>query len=313
MTFPYSTYSYLIIGGSTKAATSSLFSYLAADHQVCASMVKETRFFLDLDYPLPSKYRFEVHGSRYGEFFGGSDASLLRMEATPDYLYSLGTPLRIRQNLPHVRLVFILREPASRLISWYNFAKQMGQIPPAMPPEAYVAAQASAMKNDRNRPQHMRSLEQGRYSHYLSHFYKLFGRNDILILWYEELGRDSLAVVQKLCAFAGIDPPSAEGFHLSLINKTLAIRNPSIHRLYMDLRRRIRYRMSGYASFRRFRETVRSKCEPLYLNLNATVLRPVKVPEDIQTFLREYYLDEAERLESLCGERAPWGITFLGN
>ena len=51
-------YRYLIIGGTTKAATTSLFIYLADHPSICAATYKETRFFLSSDYPLPSKYRY---------------------------------------------------------------------------------------------------------------------------------------------------------------------------------------------------------------------------------------------------------------
>ena len=49
--------SFLIIAGASKAGTTSVFNYLANHPQICASVAKETRFFLDLDYPLPSELR----------------------------------------------------------------------------------------------------------------------------------------------------------------------------------------------------------------------------------------------------------------
>ena len=42
-------YHYLIVGGTTKAATTSLFSYLANHPATCAATYKETRFFLSTD------------------------------------------------------------------------------------------------------------------------------------------------------------------------------------------------------------------------------------------------------------------------
>ena len=91
---------HLIIGGTTKAATTSLFNYLGTHPAICASSVKETRFFLDGDYPLPSKYRAEAGLERYGEFFRSCHADQWRLDATPDYLYSPGTPGRLRESLP---------------------------------------------------------------------------------------------------------------------------------------------------------------------------------------------------------------------
>ena len=59
------THHYIIIGGTTKAATTSLYFYLADHPNVCASNIKETRFFLDADYPLPVKYRLEDGLEKY--------------------------------------------------------------------------------------------------------------------------------------------------------------------------------------------------------------------------------------------------------
>lgn len=47
-----------IIGGGSKAGTTSVFNYLADHPEICAADAKETRFFLDADYPLPSKLRY---------------------------------------------------------------------------------------------------------------------------------------------------------------------------------------------------------------------------------------------------------------
>src|SRR3712207_1668459 len=98
-------HSYLIIGGTTKAATTSLFSYLADHPQICASSLKESRFFLDADYPVSSKCRFEDGLDKYDELFQHCrDDRLLRLEATPDYLYSAATPQKIKFSLPKAKL-----------------------------------------------------------------------------------------------------------------------------------------------------------------------------------------------------------------
>ena len=58
----FSGYRFLIIGGASKAGTTSMFSYLAEHPQICASHAKETRFFLDSDYPLSSPWRCAKNG-----------------------------------------------------------------------------------------------------------------------------------------------------------------------------------------------------------------------------------------------------------
>ena len=100
---------YLIIGGTTKAATTSIFSYFSNHPQVCASSIKETRFFLDSDYPVISKYRYEDGLEKYQEFYIHCKQNFkFRLEATPDYLYSKNTAYKISNSLPNSLLVFIL-------------------------------------------------------------------------------------------------------------------------------------------------------------------------------------------------------------
>ncbi|MEW6715877.1 MAG: hypothetical protein AB1345_00005, partial [Chloroflexota bacterium] len=85
---------FLIIAGTTRAGTTSLFKYLSDHPDVCAASVKETGFFLDADYPNPppTKYRAEDGLSRYESYFSSCPEKPVRLEATPGYLYSPGAP-----------------------------------------------------------------------------------------------------------------------------------------------------------------------------------------------------------------------------
>ena len=121
-----------------KAATTSLFAYLTDHPAICAATYKETRFFLSSDYPLPSKYRYTGDAEEYADLFPNCDETQLRMESTPDYLYCEKARERIAEFLPRAKLIFSLREPISRLISWYRFAKQIGKLPQTLNFDAYV-------------------------------------------------------------------------------------------------------------------------------------------------------------------------------
>ena len=155
-------YRYLIVGGTTKAATTSLFAYLADHPAICAATYKETRFFLSSDYPLPSKYRYKGNIEEYNVLFSDSDETQLRMESTPDYLYCEEARERIATSLPYAKLAFSLREPISRLISWYRFAKQIGKLPQTLNFDAYVESLfATANDDKKTEEQHLQTLQQG--------------------------------------------------------------------------------------------------------------------------------------------------------
>ena len=59
----------VIIAGSTKCGTTSLFEYLKAHPQICASVIKETRFFWEGDYDLPQQKINNKEVTRYADFF----------------------------------------------------------------------------------------------------------------------------------------------------------------------------------------------------------------------------------------------------
>ena len=185
---------FLIIGGTTKAATTSLYYYLADHPSVCVSTLKETRFFIDEDYPVsPLGAKWADGIDKYEEFFNNCpNIGCLRVEATPDYLYSSGTPKKIKKSLPNAKLLFILREPVSRLISWYKFAKQKAHISEQMSFDEYVEkqlkggqfekAKQAKLESSQNNfiPQYyfLSALEQGCYSTYLQQYFDILGRGE---------------------------------------------------------------------------------------------------------------------------------------
>jgi len=300
-------HSYLIIGGTTKAATTSLFSYLADHPKICGSSLKESRFFLDTDYPVLSKYRFEDGLDKYEELFQHcDDAQLLRLEATPDYLYSPTTPQKIKSSLPKVKIAFILREPISRLISWYKFAKQIGQLPQNFSFEDYIQEQLQAIETELPRPQHMRTLEQGRYSVYLKPYFDLFGQDNIHIAFQEDLSKQPAFVLKEFCSFASIDPSFYSNYHFKIFNSTQTMKNVSLHRLYMQFRFKVRKSVHNRQAIRAILRQIRLLFEHFYFPLNSQPSEKVVISSSVKEILDAYYSQEAKELAYLLGKAVPW-------
>ena len=72
-------YRHLIIAGTAKAATSSLFDYLSAHPEVCGSRVKETYFFSQ-GYSGDTQRDRE----RYAAFFAPETTARVLFEASPN-------------------------------------------------------------------------------------------------------------------------------------------------------------------------------------------------------------------------------------
>ena len=300
-------YNYLIVGGTTKAATTSLFAYLTDHPAICAATYKETRFFLSSDYPLPSKYRYRGDAEEYASLFPNCDETQLRMESTPDYLYCEKACERIAEFLPHAKLVFSLREPISRLISWYRFAKQIGKLPETLSFDAYVELLFAALDSDTgNEEQHLQTLRQGCYTFYLEHYFNQFGPARIHILFYEELAVQPLSVISSLCDFADIDAGFYTDYTFKVTNRTENMRNSGLHQKYRDFRFRLRQWTHDKPIIHNPLRTIRRTIEPLYLRLNTQVDEKTRISEETRHRLVDYYQSDIEALSELIGKPLPW-------
>lgn len=308
-------YHYLIVGGTTKAATTSLFTYLADHPAICAATYKETRFFLSTDYPLPSKYRYREdeqggNAEDYDLLFPNSDEKQLRVESTPDYLYCAKARERIAAALPHVKLVFSLREPISRLISWYRFAQQIGNLPKTLSFDAYVELLFTPTAQEE---QHLQTLQQGCYTIYLEHYFNQFGSEHIHTLFYEELAAQPSNVMSNLCSFAGINADFYNDYAFKVTNRSENMRNSELHRKYRDIRFRLRQWTHNKPIIHTPLRTIRKTIEPFYLRLNTRPNQKIEMSEETQHRLIDYYKPDVHALSKLIGKSPPWNLSEKSN
>ena len=319
-----SDYQYLIVGGTTKAATTSLFTYLADHPAVCAASYKETRFFLDKEYPLPSKYRYDADVEVYNLLFSECDENQFRLESTPDYLYCLSACERIAAFLPNAKLVFSLREPISRLISWYRFAKQIGRLPPTLNFDGYVEllfdvempkkSKAAPVQERANREgnivyeQHLQALQQGCYAVYLKQYLQHFSSERIHTLFYEDLIAEPLKVLINLCHFAGMDGDFYKNYTFKVTNRTETMRNAEVHQKYRSFRFQIRQWTHNRPRIHRPLRAMKRAIEPLYLRLNTRPDESVSLSEETRRRLINYYKHDVLELAELIGRKPPWEL-----
>lgn len=232
---------YLIIGGAPKAGTTSLFKYLSEHPDTCASSVKETRFFLDSDYPIPSSTRFNgCNLSEYEKFFFADkdNEKKLRVEATPDYMYTEAA-LRIADVLPSAKIVFILRDPVEKIVSWYKYARHGALIKANMSFEDYVMLQVNNTVTE-NTPVYFRALEQGRYEKYLPHFRRAFG-DRCMTVEFSDLRSEPQKVMTQICEFSGLDGTFFETYSFKAENVSHGVRWGWINRMLRRVRPKLAY------------------------------------------------------------------------
>lgn len=303
-----STYKFLIIGGTSKAGTTSVFNYLARHPQICPS-AKETRFFLDADYPLPSKARYDKDGpDAYLSLFDPGLDSAWRFEATPDYLYSPTTATTIHQTLSNVRLIFILREPISRLLSWYRFGRKRVEIGLKTTFDEYVELQKQAADSNISSCKHpaFYALQHGRYSIYLRPYLDQFGRSSVHVAFYEDLQRNPLAFIRSICHWIGLDDGFFHNYQFDVVNKGTDVRSPHLHKVYVDSQERARKLIRFVPGLGRALRRVRYSLDAMYEKMNVVKNREVAMSGATRDFILSYYQDEPARLKQMLGVEPPW-------
>ena len=315
-------YQYLIVGGTTKAATTSLFTYLADHPSICAASYKETRFFLDNGYPLPSKFRYRGDAEEYNLLFSECDDDHIRLESTPDYLYCPSALERIAMFLPKAKLVFSLREPISRLISWYRFGKQIARLPQSLSFDGYIehlfaiseseSSEENTNRNDVNsdknkiHEQYMQTLQQGCYAVYLKQYLERFGKNRIHTLFYEDLAKNPLDVLKDLCHFSDIDADFYEDYTFKVTNRTETMRSSEFHQKYRSFRFLVRRWTHNKPIIHKPLRVMRNAIEPLYLRLNTRSDENLHISKKTQNRLVEHYMKDVRDLAELIGKQPPW-------
>lgn len=229
-------YKYVIIGGVPKAGTTSVFEYLKEHPMVNASTLKETRFFLDQDYPLSSNMRYNGNNiDEYNKYFDPEkDTSYIRVEATPDYIFCK-TPENIVELLPHAKLIFIVRDPIERIVSWYKFSIQKGFINKSVTFDEYVNLQLQ-MKFTNATPIHLRAVQQCRQEIIVKQYAKIFG-DRLKVIEFSELSSDPRKFMLDLSDFCGLNGSFFNDFNFTIKNKSKKSTYPNLVRSYDKIRR----------------------------------------------------------------------------
>ena len=299
---------FVIIGGATRAGTTSLHKYLSDHKDVCASSQKETRFFLDEDYPspYPITYQYGRHPmQKYFEYFQDHTRNIF-LEATPDYLFSAGTPKKVKESLNDVKWLFILRDPIERLKSWFYFGRQVGELSAEISLEEFISFQLNETAN--HRKQIFRTLEQGNYSAYLQQYYELFGAENILLLSFGALEREPLKFMKTVCDFIEIDSSDYDNYKFSTLNSSVSLKHVGgIEKYYMTVGTKMFLRVYNRPIIRKLLHFLRASVfEPVYYRLNANKNGQEEIPLALKKQLANYYSGELQRLEKLSGRKFSW-------
>ena len=198
---------FLIIGAQ-KCGTSSLYVYLAKHPQILPSITKEINFFSAYHhYGLPW-YLAHFPQLRPNDRW-------LTGEASPSYFDHPDAAQQIAAQLPAVKLILMLRNPADRFISQYHHYVRKGYETRSLPETIQTALDYwAAIAPETVSRQHHTDYKKHRdrhdyfyhclYGHHLEPWLKHFPREQLLILTLEDMARSPRQTLNQTCQFLGI-------------------------------------------------------------------------------------------------------------
>ena len=197
MAFP----TFLIIG-AMKAGTTSLYHAFSQHPTVFMAAVKEPHFF-SYEGRHTTREHIITSWDGYQHLYDGSDAFAARGEASPSYLPAPHAAPTILKYVPHAKLIAVLRDPVERAYSQYlhNFKSGYEQH------DDFLTAFDANQTEYEARDEGWRSYKnQGMYAAHLTRYYRLFPREQIKVILYDDYVRDAASVMRELFAFVGINP-----------------------------------------------------------------------------------------------------------
>ena len=184
--------------GVMKAATSWIFECLKEHPEICVCSEKEPHFF---DWSFRYKKGLEYYYSLYEHCPQGK----IKGEYTASYIRFPQALSLIHKHFPDVKLIVSLRNPIYRAYSQYLYNIQLGGR------LSVFKSFREVLENDQDN-----IVERGFYYKQLKSCFKTFPKEQVLILYFEELKNDPLKFLKEIYSFLGLKD---KNFIPTLINK----------------------------------------------------------------------------------------------
>lgn len=287
-----------VIAGSGKSGTTSLYSYLSQHPEICLSQinfpiigskyhVKEINFF---------NRHFEKGQDFYKKFFENCGPNYVMGEASQNYFISSKAPRRMYEYNPDFRLIFILRDPASRTYSEYKFHVQTRGWKISF--DELLKKLDNYGTKDKSKNEIFEDfIEKSLYYKHINRFLDYFPKKQMLFILFREYTSKPDEVLEEVGDFLGV---STFNFDDSSIK-----RNPSRKPLSHDFQKliyKIGYRDMFYEDENMFKRGVRYLFKHIGERLNHLPRSkdfPELSPENRELLIQKYFIEDIKRLEKL--------------
>lgn len=197
---------FLVIGAG-KSGTTSLDKYLNQHPQIFVPKVKEPNFFgyentkiEDLNGNEDDIRHFKRSVTTldaYLDIFREATPEQIKGETSNTYMYHAGAPERIKFYNPDMKLIAVLRQPASRLYSRFLHLARENRLPSPQFSDCMDKGSIYWKRND--------LIKEGFYYKNLARYFELFPKENIRIYLYDEFQNNSEKTMSEIYEFLGVD------------------------------------------------------------------------------------------------------------
>jgi len=196
-----------IVIGAMKAATTSLYTYIKQHPEIFMTKEKEPMFFnnfnQDNNYKiLGSESKKPTTYKQYLTMFDDVINEKAIGEASPTYIYNKKAPQLIKENLPNVKIIAILRQPTDRAYSNYLHTKRSDRENATSFQEA-IELEKKRIKDNWSPLYHY--IEKGYYSEQLRRYYKLFPKEHIKIYLFDDIVTNTKETLKDIFNYLEVD------------------------------------------------------------------------------------------------------------
>ncbi len=275
--------------GAEKSGTTWLFEMLNRHPNVYMPEEKELYYFNRYYWHRPNvmNYRFDKPASWYLSFYSKARPETVKGEICPAYIWDEQAASKIFSFNPDIQLIAILRDPVERAFSQYLYYIQLGEYDSKHTFEEVV-------KKDKE------ILSRGLYAEQLKRYYSTFPHENILVMIFDDLKKDSKEFLLRTERFLRLEEYIPDAIDEN-VNVTGVPRYPLLNRAYATGK----YLARKYSMESLLNLLNRTGMARVFEMLRTRNMRPVSTRQspDKATvrMLKDYFRSDIEQLEELIG------------
>ena len=270
-----------IIGAAPKCATTSIANALRLHPDVFIPDRKELVFFNSADYQRGLDW--------YANYFTAALPGAAIGEATPSYFSDKISVSRLSESLPDAKLIAVLRNPVERAQSHYWARRRFDKEPRSL---LEVVRHEQALDDPWSRESYL--LRHSRYGMIFENLVAHFPRDQILLLFVDDLRQRPAAELARLQEFIGVTPEIDE---LPEDNVASTVRSGGLQRLmnFIETNQSFAKRIGRRLVSKELRRRIRWK---LY-DLNKVPTKKASLQADELALLRESLRPDLEQFAAM--------------